>query len=222
MRRRSPPSGAALAVLLTGLALAGCGHQSRSTTAAPVTTSPHQQNLRSALLTLAEVQALPDAPAGFTELPNPPFGILARGHSYGPCGRTITQLPGPDAVISFSAQPRGVTVYHMVYALAAGRAAQFLAESRADLRPQCPAFRLRSVFGTYTIQFLGEMMTPPVGDDRLATLNRTSFAGTPDAYVTQAVIRSGDDLSWIAVITFTPIPPDFAVEVMAAAAKKLR
>jgi hypothetical protein len=219
--RRCPPSGAALAVLVTALALAGCGHQSRSTTAAPVTTRPPQRDLRSALLTLAEVQALPHAPDGLTEQPNPPFGKVYRGDPRGPCGGTVMLLPDPDAVISFTAQPDGVTVYHLVFAMAAGRAAQFLAESRADMRPRCPAFRSRSVFGIHTTQFLGEMMTPPVGDDRLATLNRTSFAGTPDAYVAYAVIRSGDDLSWIAVITFTPIPPDFAVEVMAAAAKKL-
>jgi hypothetical protein len=215
-------------VLVAALALAACGKESRSedrasrpTTAAPVTTSPHQQALRSALLTLAEVQALPDAPDGFAELPSPPFGKLYDADPRGPCGGTITKPPAPDAIVSFGAQPSGVTVYHAVYGMAMGRAEQSIAELRADMRPRCPAFRSRSVAGVHTTQFLGEMLMPPVGDDRLAILWRTRFADTPDAYLTYAVIRAGDDLSVVMVMTFAPIPPDFPVEVVAAAAKKL-
>lgn len=227
MRSRSLPSGAVLAVVVAALALAGCGARSgaqgrasRPSTAGAVTTGPRQQDLRSALLTLAEVQALPNAPDGLTELPRS-FGPFENVDPRGPCGAAITRPPDPDAVIALTAQASGVTVYHLVYGMAPGRAAQLIAELRADMRPRCPPFRSRSVFGVHTTQFLGERMAPPVGDDRLATLNRTSFTGTPDGYLTNALIRSGDHLAVIMVITFTPIPPDFSVELMAAAPKKL-
>jgi hypothetical protein len=46
-------------------------------------------------------------------------------------------------------------------------------------------------------------------------------AAASDGYLTYGLIRSGDYLAVIMVITFTVIPPDFSVEVMAAAGRKL-
>ena len=230
---RFPPRARALAVVVVAVTLAGCGGDRDTrpppplptSTFTPLTTGPRQQELAGALLTAAEIQAIPDAPGGLTRRStDPTAGPVGTDSDRvgGACGaRSTVRLPPADRAIAIFDSDSGATVVHFVYKLAPGLASRFIAEQRTDIRPGCRPSRYDSPSGPEVIEFLGEVPLPPVGDERVGISFRTRLADSTDYYVVTAYVRSGTNLASISVIDAKPISQALPSGLLVAVARKL-
>lgn len=233
--RPAPPPSLALALLIPALVLAGCAgsepqRQQLPSPSDPAKTHPQHQDPRAALLTLADVQTLRHAPQGLRALPDDAARLdeaAAASDSVGeagPCGRiSDLRLPPPTdrAVMAFLSDSSQTGLTHWVLRLGPGRAQQFMAEFRADMRPGCVPIQVQRPSGPQTAQFLGEVPLPPsLGDDHLAFSVRLRD-GRITRYVMGAALRSGDNLALVFVGEPDPILRALLTDLAVAAGGKL-
>jgi len=227
-QRPNPPS-LALAPLILALVLAGCaGSGPQRQQLSPATSRPQHQDPRDALLTLADVQTLRDAPQGLRALPDAARAYEAEAAAHrageaGPCGSVFRLgLPPPAdrAIMVFGSDsgPTGIT--HWVLRLSPDDAQTVMAAFRAAMRPGCFPIEVKEPSGPQTSQFLGEIPLPLLGDDRLAFSVRLRD-GHNTRYVMAAAVRSGDNIALAYVGEPGPISRALLTDLAVAAGEKL-
>lgn len=230
MAQRPNAPSLALAQLILALVLAGCASSGPQRQQLPPATSrPQHQNPRDALLTLADVQTLRDAPQGLRALPDAARAYEAEAATHGageagPCG-SVTRLglpPPADRAIMVFGSDSGSTAgsTHWVLRLSPGDAQTVMAAHRAAMRPGCFPIEVKEPSGPQTSQFLGEIPLPLLGDDRLAFSIRLRD-GHNTRYVMGAVVRSADNIALVNVGEPGPISRALLTDLAVAAGEKL-
>jgi hypothetical protein len=227
-QRLNPPS-LALAPLILALVLAGCaGSGPQRQQLSPATSRPQHQDPHDALLTLADVRALRDAPQGLRALPDAARAFEAEAATHrageaGSCG-SVSRLglppPADRAIVVFGSDSGSTGITHWVLRLDPGDAQKVMAAFRGAMRPGCSPVEVKEPSGPQASQFLGEVPLALLGDDRLAFSVRLRD-GHNTRYVMAAAVRSGDNIALVYVGEPDSISRALLSDLAVAAGEKL-
>jgi hypothetical protein len=227
MADRTTPSGAARRLLVAQLAIVlvccGCS-ASCSVGTVPaaggnesVTQSPIPPQLAPALLSAAEVAALPGAPAdGLARIPIDQTAASETTHTEAPCGTPIEE-PSPRTGAAELFENASAQIYVWVTHPSGGEARRLLAASIADARRSCPDHNFTTSTGlTERIHFYGTLPLPGIGEQVLATHMRVS-----DHDFWLVLIRRGEYLDSISANGPQSFSPEFISALAATADRHL-
>jgi hypothetical protein len=201
----------AVAGLVTAVALTGCSSPSsalRSKTPA-IRTGTGTASEKKALLTTADLQGIPGAPADITvDSPKQPTTVYQDPDEIGPCGRKLAIPKSSQRAISEfgTATFNG---FQMVIDVSVGRATAFVTAWKNDTRPGCPPSSSRTNTGsTQTQELLSVVPLPHLVNQETGALLRISNSGhTLVAYA--LVFRTGGRLEFDAFFGAQPLSSAF-------------
>lgn len=210
--------GPVIAALLVATA-AACSQGSSPEPSTPqITKGADDEKLNASLISLEDLEGLPDAPTALMEQPIEDASAFENPDPRGPCGAKVPQPAFRDAALAafVTAQPPNATIVHAVWELPGDDAEEFLEAHRRDTRPGCPVYRSTTPTGTQEVKFLEEVGVP--GD----TLANTVRITVKDAefYASIGIAREGTALTVIMMFGEEPMSPAFvgeATQLIAAA-----
>jgi hypothetical protein len=200
-----------VAVFLAAAALTSCSSTPsalRSKTP-PLRTGTGSASEKRALLTTADLQGIPGAPADIlVDSPNQPNTVDQNPDVIGPCGRKFTMPASPHMAISEfgTATFNG---FQIVIDVSVGRATAFVTAWKNDTTPGCPPSSSRTNTGsTQTQELLSAIPLPHLVNQETGALLRISNMGhTLGAYA--LVFRSGGRLEFNTLISAQPLSSAF-------------
>jgi hypothetical protein len=208
---------------IAAVALAGCG-----TTPAPlrsdtptIPTSTGTASEKQALLTTADLRAIPGAPAGIEADPSGGGNTLYRDpNQIGPCGEKLP-LPVSSSTAVRPFDSATLEGFQVIVDLPVATATAFVTAWQKDTRPGCPASRsVTNTGSTQTQSLVSSLSLPTLVDQASGALLQLSTMGhTFDTYA--LVFRTGGRLEVDALIATRPLSAEFGNGFVTEAEKTL-
>ena len=164
--------------------------------------------LTKSLVSLEEIEDIPDAPGELVEQPIQDVSAFENPDPRGPCGAKISQPTFEDAaLVAFATtQPPHSTIVQAVWDLPDDEAEEFLEAHRRDARPGCPTYTSSTPTGTQEVQFLEEV---DISGEALATKVRLKVKDAAPFYGAVGMARRGTFLSLIMIFGEKPVSSAF-------------
>jgi hypothetical protein len=206
-----------LALVAVGaLLVAACSPQ-----AGTLDTGARQDELAPALLTEEEVRSAPQAPPDLEAVPPDRANLSEDTDPRGPCGAEVEALPILDGAVAVFGRD-DVVVVHIVLADTGGLAERLVDATIADLAPGCAAFTKETPFeNPQTTELIGEIALGDAGDESVAFQSIGVVGDAEAVYGVQSMVRIGDALSTIVMLSATRLPDEFVAALSRSAAERL-
>jgi hypothetical protein len=209
----------AVAAAATAAALGGCS----STPAPPASKTPAlptnkgTASQREALLSTADLRAIPGAPAG---LGVDAGGLYEDPNQIAPCGEKLAIPASSKTAI----RPFGTTTLHgfqLIVDVSVTRATAFITAWEHDTRPGCPPSSILTNTGSTQTQVLAAVLPlPSLVDQETGSLLKITNAGhTFDVY--GLIMRARGRIEFDALISLQPLTTTFGEDFALKAETKL-
>jgi hypothetical protein len=204
-------------VIVTALVAAAC-----STAAGTLEAGARQEELAPALLTEDEVRSAAEAPPGLESIDPAKAGLSEDPDPRGPCGATVEPLPVLDGAIAVFGQD-DIVVVNVVLTETGGLAERLVTATAADLQPGCPAFTKEDTpFDEPQLtELVGSIDVGGLGDQAVAFQSIGLVGDNDPVYGVESLIRVGDALTAIVILSASRLPDGFVADLSAAAAARL-
>jgi hypothetical protein len=181
-----------------------------------------QEELAAALITEEDVRGAANAPAGLESVPPDRANLTQDPDPRGPCGASVEALPVLDGAVAVFGRD-DIVIVNIVLTGSGGLAERLVTATIEDLIPGCPAFTKEDTpfDEPQSTELLGEIDLGSIGDQAVAFQSTGTVGDNDPAFGVESLVRIGDDLSAIVILSSDRVDEGFAADLSRAAAARL-
>jgi hypothetical protein len=206
-----------LILLVLGAVVAGCTPDSGT-----LEEGARQDELAPALLDEEAVRAAAGAPGGLEEVPPERANLSEDPDPRGPCGAEVDALPILDGALAVFGRD-DIVIVNVVLTETDGLADRLVTATAEDLNPGCPSFTKEDTpfEEPQVTELLAAVDLGGVGDQAVAFRSTGTVGDNAPVYGVESLVRLGDDLTAIVILSSDPVAEEFVVDLTRAAATAL-